>query len=210
MSHRSRLLLASFAAAALLALAAGTASARRFELTNQRFRVVWASFEFIVSEIMATIRCPLTMEGSFHSKTFSKVSGQLVGYVTSAKVADPCEGGRVSTLPETLPWHIRYASFRGTLPRITEVTLQLIGASWFMDIQPFGIRCLFRTTADHPINLIGSIEAGNVRRFRIDETIALPVGLFPCEFLEPVKFAGTAEAFQQGSTSTRIGIRLVP
>src|SRR5580765_3632601 len=108
MRTRSKLLLAALATTAFMSIAVSSANARRFEISNQRFRAVWTFLEFTANGHV--ILCPVTLEGSFHSRTLSKVSGQLIGYVTNAFVpATECvTGGRARALTETLPWHMQY------------------------------------------------------------------------------------------------------
>jgi hypothetical protein len=213
----SKILLTALTAALVLGAAVSTASARRIEVSNQSFRAVWTSLEFTGREPFGgtlIVRCPVTLEGSLHSRTLSKVSGQLIGYVTNAQVRGeepPCEGGTATILSETLPWHIRYDSFRGTLPTITGVRVQLINASFLININP-GIPCLFSSTTARPAFGIIEITGGVATKLRADETSQIPrfnaplnSGFCPAEG----SFKGTAELFLQGSTTTRINVRLV-
>jgi hypothetical protein len=191
------------AIAALILLAAtGVASARRIELSEQRFRTVFAPLTF-GAEGQTPVVCRFTLEGSFHSKTISKVVGALVGYVTSAEVAN-CTGETARVLKETLPWHIRYVSFRGTLPAITSIRDSIIGAAFL--VRAFGfVSCLYQSTTTNPITGEVLITGGVGSRQRADETALIPgAGLCPEGF-----FQGTGENFVLGSTTTRITIRLV-
>jgi hypothetical protein len=66
-----------------------------------------------------------------HSRTLAKVAESLIGYVTRAALAGVrCTGGSATVQTEALPWHIRYASFRGTLPNISGITIHSIGESY--------------------------------------------------------------------------------
>ena len=56
----------------------------------------------------------------------SKGVGSLIGYITQA-ILRPCATGTASILRETLPWHVRYAGFSGSLPNITSLTVHAIG-----------------------------------------------------------------------------------
>jgi hypothetical protein len=206
-NHKAMTLLALIASA-LLALGYGTASARRIELSLQRFRFVWSSLEFNYAG--GLIRCPVTLEGSFHSRTISKSCGQLVGHITTALVgASNCDG-TLRALAETLPWHVQYLGFFGTLPFITSIRLIVVGVRLRLSIN--GASCLFGTTQEHPFGAIANIETGGrMRTLRADESLEIPLGLGPfmCELAGPTQAAGTAEVFAQGSTSTRITARLV-
>jgi hypothetical protein len=118
-----RRLLPAVAASLLLALAVGTTSARSLSVSAQGFRMTWGILNFTL-EGFGPIRCPLTLEGSFHGRTFSKVAGTLVGAVTRAGIAQlKCTNGTAT--PTALPWHLTYASFAATLPQITAVNLLL-------------------------------------------------------------------------------------
>ena len=120
------------AATLLLAVAVGSTSARSLSTSSQQFRVTWRVLE-LGSEVL--IRCPVTMEGSFVSRTIGKVARSLVGAITRVSVKqEACTGGTVaafngvesyngSTTTNTLPWHVSYESFTGTLPNITALNL---------------------------------------------------------------------------------------
>lgn len=115
----SKLLVAALVATASLASAIADASASRLSVTSELFRVTYSEMSFTTEEGSSSTRCPVTLEGSFHSKTMTKTSALLVGYITRAS-AGTCTSGSITWLGETLPWHVRYESFRGTLPAITE------------------------------------------------------------------------------------------
>jgi hypothetical protein len=152
------LLLAALAASSLLALTAGLAFANRLSVDDRTFRLNWTALRF--TGPTGSLTCPVTLAGAFHSSTIVKTAGTLIGYITTARVEDPrCAGGRATILSATLPWHVRYASFTGTLPRIATVTLTLIGAAFRVSIggsEPF---CLATTTAAEPARGIISLNA---------------------------------------------------
>lgn len=139
-----RLTLVALAASVAFAAAVGTASAGRFSTSNQFIRATWSSLEFTVASVV--VRCPVTLEGSFHSRTIVKVTRALIGAITRATVNQTaCREGKVyanngiETIPtigvteNTLPWHLTYESFAGTLPSITRVTLLLARFRWTVD-----------------------------------------------------------------------------
>lgn len=123
--------LAWVALAATAMLAAGIADAREFSITNQTFRATWRSLEFRGGEIV--IRCPLTLEGNFHARGITKVARNLIGQITRGIVKqESCTNGRVAIFngvevyngtveASSLPWHLTYESFTGTLPSITSI-----------------------------------------------------------------------------------------
>jgi hypothetical protein len=129
-----KLILTALAASLLLSAAVSTASARIFSTSNQGIRATWTSLEF---EGGAVIRCQVTLEGSFHSRTIVKVARLLIGAITKAQVKqETCTGGRGSTFngieryrgitpSNTLPWHVTYESFIGNLPAITGIRILL-------------------------------------------------------------------------------------
>jgi hypothetical protein len=128
--------LAAVGAAALLASAIGTASARNISTIEQNIRATWSSFEFNASEA-AVVRCPLTLEGSFHTRTIAKVAEELIGAVTKSFFGfAACTGGTLSafngveryngtTTPNALRWHETYKGFSGVLPIVTVWRWQL-------------------------------------------------------------------------------------
>jgi hypothetical protein len=139
-------LLAVVGAMILLGALASGASARNWEISEQRLRAVFREVEFILSG--GTARCQLTIEGSFHNRTAAKVSGSLVGYITRSTVG-PCGAGTVTVLTETLPWHVRYSSFEGALPAIRSILAHIVGVA-FRVREPGGVGCLFRSTTTEP------------------------------------------------------------
>src|SRR5689334_4686012 len=122
MRMSAKLGLTALIAALLLSAAISTASARNLSVSNQNIRVTWSRLEFRSPAV--TVRCRVTLEGSFHRATIAKTRGTLVGAVTRADVDTAnCTNARATA--EGLPWHITYEGFVGTLPRITEVLLLL-------------------------------------------------------------------------------------
>lgn len=128
--------LTALAASLLLAAAVGSASARNLSTSNQNIRATWSSLEFNAAEFVI-IRCPVTLEGSFHTRTIAKVRGALIGAVTRADLNQSrCTNGsgapfngseryNGTTSPQTLPWHMTYEGFRGILPNITSLEILL-------------------------------------------------------------------------------------
>jgi hypothetical protein len=139
------------------AVAVTSASARTFRISNQQLRVTWRRLEFLNQENAVLARCPVTLEGSFHTATIEKVRKALVGYITTVRVAR-CETGLVTVLTETLPWHLTYESFSGILPNITRIRLLLVNASFLIEV--LGARCLARTTVERPASGEAILGAG--------------------------------------------------
>jgi len=140
---RCKLTVVALTATIILATAVAGASARNLSVSNARFRIAWAPLSLNEPGGLG-LRCNTTMEGSFHTATIAKVARSLIGFVTRLRVAQetcrtslftsarviPWNGEEVSlgaTIGQSLPWHITYEAFRGTLPTITGVVLLLRG-----------------------------------------------------------------------------------
>jgi hypothetical protein len=197
-----RLLLATVGAACALAVAVSTAAATRIELSNNTFRIVWAPIT--ITEGALFTECPLTLEGTFHSRTFSKVSGQLLGFVTRAIINElACNGAATArVLEETLPWHVRYNSFTGTLPNITGINFQIIG----LTIQ--SVTCVYRSTEMAPARVIYHIAGGEVTNVQWDEASPIPKREGGVMCPAALRFQGNGIPTVLNST-TRIRARLV-
>jgi hypothetical protein len=227
MRTRTRILLSALTAALVLASAISTASARRIELSNQRIRVTWTGANSLTFEsgiANAEVICEVTIEGSFHSRTLSKVSGQLVGYITSAMIKRPCiknnawvlngtESQPGEAIQTTLPWHILFVSWEGVLPRIRKIRLSLINAGFLVVNIELGIHCLYKSTATQP--MLGDITVnettGQATTLSPDPTVAIPwVPALSNPFC-PTQgtLAGTGAIRLQGSATTLIFVRLV-
>lgn len=145
-------LLAVVGASALFGALVGTASARRFSSSSQTFRMMFSRLEW--ENGFVTTRCPVTLEGSFHAATSAKVSGTLIGYITAVP-RGTCTVNTVTVLSETLPWHVRYTLFEGSLPTISRVTLNVIGFSIKGREAVTEVVCLSSpSTAERPVRLI--------------------------------------------------------
>jgi hypothetical protein len=173
----SKILLAALAAATVLALAVGSASANRLSVSESEFDIRWTTLTFSDNFFGATVRCPVTLLGRFHSRTITKTAGLLIGYIDHARLGarggstETCTGGEATILTATLPWHVRYRSFTGTLPRITTVTLDLVGAAFRVNLA--GTACLVRTDATEPAGGVISLnEAGQATRLNPANSIA--------------------------------------
>jgi hypothetical protein len=223
MRSRSKLLLTALTAALVMAATVGTASARNLELAeaeDQRFTATWTPLEFTALGGFIRVRCNVTLRGSFHYRTFAKTRS-LVGYVTSAALTRTCTGGEAfilngterlpnGTTPATsLPWHVLYDSFTGTLPRITGVRLALVGASFLLIA--LGNECLYRSTSTEPAfgivnvttatGVAASLTADNNSSIPLNVTLA---GSCPASG----RFAGTTRELRDGGGGNII-IRLI-
>jgi len=213
MHRHTMLLLLAVAAIVTLAMTVGTASARRFEVSDQRFRAVWVNNPMVFeTQGLGKAICRVTMEGSFHSRTLSKVSGQLIGYVTKAAIdtvnCGTTESVRPATiLTETLPWHVAYAGFMGTLPRITKINVTLIGFSYRLEI--VGTRCLYTSTVTEPARLEFEVNetTGQVSVLGVEPSAAIR-GQAGC-LVPTTTLSGGGAVTVLGSETTKITVRLV-
>jgi hypothetical protein len=143
-----QMLLAMIGATVLLGACVGSASAGNLSLSSQTFRVTFRNLTF--SGGFGEVECQTTLEGSLHGRTMAKVIGSLIGYITRAIVGH-CEIGSATILRETLPWHVRYSGFEAILPEITSLIVHT--ETRFRIREPFGITCLFASTAERPATL---------------------------------------------------------
>jgi hypothetical protein len=141
--------------ATLILSVAGDASAIMLSVGTTNYTAVWREVRFIVES--QTTTCNLTLEGSFHSSTFKKVEGALIGHIARASLGT-CTGFSTTVLRETLPWHVQYGGFEGALPAIERLKLRLVGLSLRMNL--IGTNCLARSEANRPAVLRANREAG--------------------------------------------------
>ncbi|HEX4805644.1 MAG TPA: hypothetical protein VFU94_07065 [Conexibacter sp.] len=204
MDYRVRGLLAVLVAAAALAACVGSASAQALALANSGVRYVFP--EFTMTAPGFTVKCPVTMEGTFHSRTIAKTAGTLIGYITRVAIrTESCTGGRITAL--TPPWHLQYGGFTGVLPEIRTVEMRVVEAGFLMEIM--GISCLYRTTSVTAAGLISELLREKVATVRWSEASRIPLlvgtGLCPGE----VRFGGGGRSSVLGSAE-EVEITLVP
>jgi hypothetical protein len=214
MRDRSALALAALVAAGLIAMAAGAAFAGRLSLSGRTMRMTWARLEFTVmqeGEIPYTMECPVTMEGSFHSATIRKIPRALVGYINRVAAGSCPAPFSAVPLRETLPWHVKYVSFSGTLPRITAISLMVIGQHWRLSAG--AMRCLFRTTEADPAVGTTAVGAGGA----LSGLAWNPEELIPyinrepleCPFFTEMRMRGTSGPITQVGTTTVVSVTLI-
>jgi hypothetical protein len=150
MFRHVRFLQSLLAATLLLCALTAAASANRLSSTSRTIRSTWRSAEFI-PPIGEVVKCPVTLEGSLHSGNVAKTAGALMGYITRTIINSPgCSGGHATILTATLPWHVLYRSFQGTLPNITVLETSVIGVAFLVE-GTFGLECLYVSTATEPV-----------------------------------------------------------
>lgn len=147
MRTRSKLIFVGLAATLLMSFAVGTTSANRLSSSSSNlYRFSWPDFRFFAEEGTELGRCPVTLEGSFHSATIRKVRGALVGFISRASVrgaeaAGNCTGGTATIEQASLPWHVTYDSFTGTLPRPTGIVFLFHRLNFRLAVR--GVACLY-------------------------------------------------------------------
>ena len=194
MRNRSKLLLAGLCATFLLAAAVSTASANHLSVNEQNHKIVWRALEFNASA-GSNITCELTLEGSFHNRVIAKVAAALIRYINRASVGT-CTSGSLTIHTESLPWHEQYNSFEGTLPRITSVTIGLVGIRW--RLRNSAETCEFGTTQTEPgFGTIALGAEGEATSITASGTINLG-GNFLCGF-------ATATLSGRGTVRTAAG-----
>jgi len=172
--------LAGIAATITMLSSVSVASANNLSISHGNlWNAVFHPFRLQSSGVTAAA-CDLTLEGSFHSSTMRKVERALIGHISRATINN-CRSGSATVLTETLPWHLQYAGFAGTLPLINEVRILAIGMSFRFRDAIFGSICLARTTTTNPGVLVaragGETGGGNLL---ISSIVADPLARIPC------------------------------
>jgi hypothetical protein len=150
-------ILAVVGAAALLAALVGVASAGRLSASANTVNSTWARISFRGG--LGTVECEVIVNGTFHSRTITKTPLLLTGLITAANI-NRCARGGATVLRETLPWHVRYSSFTGTLPAIASIQARVVGLSFRAAEPVFGVECLVRATAETPGLISFNLERG--------------------------------------------------
>jgi len=190
---RKLLILTMLAAATVLSLAAGAASARNFSTSETRFFDIWDSeLELSKTDLSivfsngATLRCKLTLEGRFQERTIPKILNAQIQEITGASIASCNE--RTTILAETLPWRVNYGGFTGRLPEITGLIANIINFGIKTEI--FGATCLVRTTTTEPfVAIFQRFRRESTESIRADETRTISTGAF-CSLGATARFQG--------------------
>jgi len=169
-----KMLLAVLGATALLGAMVGGASARNLSNNVLRSTATFSRVEF--SGGFGVTRCNVTLTQVLHSATMPKVLESLMGLITEAAVGG-CETGSATVLTETLPWHVRYNGFTGTLPNISSILTKVVDSSFQIREPIFAITCLARSTAASPSTGTFTREAGGrITRADIGGTVPTNCG----------------------------------
>jgi hypothetical protein len=208
-----KIILAATVATVALGVIVSTTSANRVARSNQTFRAIWSEVAFEGGTGFGNVTCQLTIEGTFHSRTASKVAESLSGFITSSTIGT-CTGGSARMLTEQLPWHVRYESFEGTLPRITGIRIRVVGSHFLAHVNLTGQNCLYASTAASPIKdtIVRNTTTGVAETITINESASIPLlsggsGFAQCP-LTAILRGSSRRPTVQGST-TAITITLV-
>ena len=204
---RSKLILAGLAAALVMAFAANSASARNISISHGAlFNAQWRELRFDNGGATA-FACDVTLEGSFHYRTFLKVRESLLGYITRAIVNNCVNGGSATVLTTNLPWHIRYQGFQGTLPNISGIRMRLILVEFQLKDRIFGSTCLSRSTNVDPAEMVARLEAGTQRRLTTGLTADPTATNMRCTITFDLE--GTARVTELPNGTTNLLVRLI-
>lgn len=191
----------TLAAALVLALAVASSSAATFTLGPEAFSARWSSLTFELAG--NRVACPVTLEGSFSSSSFTATAGTRIGSIARASLGT-CSTGTATILTETLPWAVQYSSFTGTLPNITSLTDHVIGAA--IRGSSGGLSCLIRSTEANPVSLIAErLEEGSLTGTRLDERLGIPAGGGGlCELAGEAHASGTGTIAAPGGEAVEV------
>jgi hypothetical protein len=197
-----KVILTAFAAVLALSLSASIASARTgIAVTPTSTTLTLINLNMDASGI--DVQCNVTMDAALHART-NKSVGSLAGFADITVSTGACTegnagllvGGRRVTGAQG-PFHITYASFRGTLPSIESIRL-VVNDVTFWITTPGGTDCLTNGAVDINGDSTGgtTVEGMNVSA----QSIPLS-GDFACNFS-----SGTMEG--RGDLSTNLTISL--
>jgi hypothetical protein len=209
----SKLLLAGLGVVVALWAITAAASANRLSLTERGFRVVWTPMTVGLQEVGGEgppiqIACNVTMEGSFHSRTIVKTPGALIGHLTRFTIdgrncTEPDNmGGAYAFTGETLPWHITYSSFSGTLPNMSAVRIFFVGMGIVIQRLPIDCRTRSTTLAPAGWRLTRDLRTSAITSLTADESIILPAPTGTLCEGRSIFYSGAGRYTRLGSTST--------
>jgi hypothetical protein len=164
---RSKLLLAVVGATVLFGALVSPAFAGRLSLSSDLVAETFTRTNF--SGGLGTIECDLILTKILHSRSFAKTRLLLLGYIIAANITR-CARGGATILRETLPWHIRYDSFSGTLPNITSFKTLMVGFALRVREPTFGIECLARSTPEESYALTYNLSGGVIQSVSLSGT----------------------------------------
>lgn len=126
-------------ATVLLSALVSSASARNLSVSSQTIKASFSRVSF--SGGFGITECIVSLEGSLHTRTTAKVEGSLIGFINRASLG-ACSRGTATILQASLPWHVKYVGFAGTLPNITQLYTEVTGSAFQIREPVFQITCL--------------------------------------------------------------------
>lgn len=176
MLNRFRFVRVGLAAVLVLALGVGSASAARGFAISEALNITATARAMSFGPAESPIVCEVVRRISLH-RSVTKTAGNLLGFVTEA-TARNCRGGLVRMLSETLPWHIVYLSFSGTLPNATRAQVMIREIAWLEEYNSGLSRCLWVGEVPGEANIttrrIRTFSYGGVARLRGTTLSVLP------------------------------------
>jgi hypothetical protein len=176
MRTRLRLLVAALAASLLLALSAGTATAARsFSLSGGGQAILAISRVTFEANNGVQVANNVTLHGSLNS-SIAKTPEALAGVITSVLFAarETCvtsEGIGCVAAPLAGTLHVRLISFTGTLPRIREIRLRIVGFAFLATVLETP-QCLYRGNVEGLLILAREEVGGQVfESIRADSSV---------------------------------------
>lgn len=154
----------------------------------------------------------MTLEGSLHSATIAKVAGALVGFVTRASLAEAsCTGGLAESaglVTASLPWHVEYEGFSGTLPNLTAVKLRVFEKEEVLRV--LGVNCHYRPAAAGMQTILNVGTGGTITSAALESATQLVLISGPNPPCPPTNgdVAANGRFTVQGST-TSVTVRLI-
>lgn len=200
MQNRARLLRAALGTALALALGAASANAARSFSITSNSSLTYIAPRFRLDFGVTELTCDVTLTASLHAAA-AKARGTLIGFVNGGKAAN-CSNDFTLLVEHRRPWHLAINSFRGTLPRISEVLMTIRGFAFLLGIpDPFlrRIGCLYR--GDLGVETAGRAGAGEYTIERIVPQAGNTVPLFE-DGLDVSPFLDCPEQFEVIGTFT--------
>jgi hypothetical protein len=183
-----RTICAALMCACTLAVGAGVAAAETIEMPYGElgFTAKWASFEG--EAFGTTIRCPVTLEGSFQEPGIQTATGTPVGTVNEARFG-ACTGGTATAAAGSLPWHVKFSSFTGLLPNIASVKMNVTDAAIATVV--IGLRCTIRASEAEPLRWNTTLVSHEAVATEVDPaTVIRNEGESFCAFGGPARLRG--------------------
>ena len=150
-------------AVALVALAASSATAGAFTVSNSPAgAIAAASLGALTFSGGATIRCPVTLNGSLLAGPITIAAGERIGSITEVRIGT-CEGGSVRrVLVESgSAWPIQINSVPSGLPNSVS-SVQILVVNSKFDLSTFGgfVECLYEGSAPASLAVSTTRTAG--------------------------------------------------